>query len=118
LTFARENGLLSPYRQKFIQALAIGWLIALRSGSKSSGWASGASMTLSTTSKFPDPAAAYRLIVEAHRGLGEVQRADFDAALILILADQIGSFDVLRQAIALAQCRAADAGQQQQQQQQ
>jgi hypothetical protein len=73
---------------------------------------------LSTSSNFADPDAAYRLIVEAHRGLSEAQSADLDAALVLILANHIGDLDVLREAIALAQRRMVDARQQQAQQQQ
>jgi hypothetical protein len=73
---------------------------------------------LSTKSNFADPDAAYRLIVEAHRGLGDSESADLDTALVLILANHIGDLDVLRQALALAQRRMLAASQQQQQQQQ
>jgi hypothetical protein len=72
---------------------------------------------LSTSSNFTDPDAAYRLIVEAHRGLNDSQSADLDAALVLILANHVGDLDVLREAIALAQRRGVAAQQQQQQQQ-
>jgi len=72
---------------------------------------------LSTRSNFGDPDAAYRLIVEAHRGLSDAQSADLDAALVLVLANHIGDLDVLREAIALAQRRMGAAGQQAQQQQ-
>lgn len=75
-------------------------------------------MELSTRSNFADPDAAYRQIVEAHRGLSEAQSADLDAALVLILANHIGDIAVLNEAIALARRRMLDAGQQQQQQQQ
>jgi Protein of unknown function (DUF2783) len=74
-------------------------------------------MALSTKSNFTDPDAAYRLIVEAHRGISDAQSADLDAALVLVLANHIGDLDVLREAIALAQRRMVAAGQQQQQQQ-
>jgi hypothetical protein len=74
-------------------------------------------MVLSTKSNFADPDAAYRLIVEAHRGLTDAQSADLDAALVLILANHIGDLGVLREAIALAQRRMVDASQQAQQQQ-
>jgi Protein of unknown function (DUF2783) len=73
---------------------------------------------LSTRSNFADPDAAYRLIVQAHRGLSDEQSADLDAALVLVLANHIGDLDVLREAIALAQRRMVDASQQAQQQQQ
>jgi len=73
---------------------------------------------LLTKSNFTDPDAAYRMIVEAHRGISDAQSADLDAALVLILANHIGDLDVLREAIALAKRRIVEAGQQQQQQQQ
>jgi hypothetical protein len=73
---------------------------------------------LSTKTNFADPDAAYRLIVEAHRGLSDSESADLDTALVLILANHIGDLDVLREAVALAQRRMPAASQQQQQQQQ
>jgi hypothetical protein len=75
-------------------------------------------MALSTSSNFARPDDAFRAIVEAHRGLSEDQSADFDAALVLILANHIGDIEVLREAIALARRRTVDESQQQQQQQQ
>jgi hypothetical protein len=75
-------------------------------------------MTLSTSSNFVRPDDAFRMIVEAHRGLSEAQSADLDAALVLILANHIGDIEVLREAIALAQRRMLDSSQQQAQQQQ
>ncbi|OKO86487.1 DUF2783 domain-containing protein [Bradyrhizobium sp. AS23.2] len=74
-------------------------------------------MPLSTNSNFARPDDAFRAIVEAHRGLTEEQSADFDAALVLILANHIGDIDVLREAIGLARRRMIDGQQQQQQQQ-
>jgi hypothetical protein len=74
-------------------------------------------MALSTQSNFADPDGAYRLIVEAHRGISDAQSADLDAALVLILANHIGDLDVLREAIALAHRRVVEMSQQQQQQQ-
>ncbi|RXH42461.1 DUF2783 domain-containing protein [Bradyrhizobium zhanjiangense] len=74
-------------------------------------------MPLSTKSNFARPDDAFRAIVEAHRGLTEEQSADFDAALVLILANHIGDIDVLREAIGLAKRRMIDGQQQQQQQQ-
>lgn len=59
-------------------------------------------MALSIQSNFADPDAAYRLIVEAHRGIGDDAGAALDATLVLILANHIGDIDVLVQAIALA----------------
>jgi Protein of unknown function (DUF2783) len=73
-------------------------------------------MPLSTASNFARPDDAFRAIVEAHRGLSDEQSADFDAALVLILANHIGDIEVLREAIALAKRRVIDTQQQQQQQ--
>ena len=74
-------------------------------------------MPLATSSNFPRPDDTFRAIVEAHRGLSDEQSADFDAALVLILANHICDIDVLREAIALAKRRMIDGQQQQQQQQ-
>ncbi|MFM8613740.1 MAG: DUF2783 domain-containing protein [Alphaproteobacteria bacterium] len=52
--------------------------------------------------RFTDPDAAYRAIIEAHRGLTESQSADLNAALVLILANQLGDMALLREALALA----------------
>ncbi len=73
-------------------------------------------MTLSTRSNFADPDAAYRLVVEAHRGISEEQSASLDTALVLILANHVGDLEVLREAIALAKRRLVEDSQQQQQQ--
>jgi hypothetical protein len=73
-------------------------------------------MVLSTSSNFAKPDDAFRMIVEAHRGISDAQSADLDAALVLVLANHIGDLDVLREAIELAKRRLVDASQQQQQQ--
>jgi hypothetical protein len=73
-------------------------------------------MALSTSSNFTKPDDAFRMIVEAHRGLSDAQSADLDAALVLVLANHIGDLDVLREAIELAKRRPVDGSQQQQQQ--
>ncbi|MGJ4948362.1 DUF2783 domain-containing protein [Bradyrhizobium sp. HKCCYLS20291] len=75
-------------------------------------------MSLSTASNFAKPDDAFRAIVEAHRGLSDLESADLDAALVLILANHIGDIGVLHGAIALAKRSMADTSQQQQQQQQ
>ena len=74
-------------------------------------------MPLSTSSNFAKPDDAFRMIVEAHRGVSDTQSADLDAALVLILANHVGDLNVLREAIELAKRRLVDASQQQQQQQ-
>ena len=62
-------------------------------------------MTLSTQSNFADPDAAYRMVVEAHRGLSDEDSALLNTALALILANHIGDTKVLSDAIALAKRR-------------
>jgi hypothetical protein len=57
---------------------------------------------LDTKLRFADPDAAYRAIIEAHRGLTEAEGADLNAALVLILANQIGDLQLLLEALALA----------------
>ncbi|MDH7796530.1 MULTISPECIES: DUF2783 domain-containing protein [unclassified Beijerinckia] len=53
-------------------------------------------------SRFPDPDSAYRLLIDAHRSLGDAESAELNSALILILANHIGDSEVLAQAIELA----------------
>lgn len=62
---------------------------------------------LDTSARFADPDAAYRAIIEAHRGLTENESADFNAALVLILANQLGDMAALREALALARSTVA-----------
>lgn len=59
-------------------------------------------MPLSTASNFANPDDAFRLVVEAHRGLSEEASAALDASLVLVLANHIGDIEVLREAIAVA----------------
>ncbi|ABD86459.1 DUF2783 domain-containing protein [Rhodopseudomonas palustris] len=68
--------------------------------------------TLSTASNFADPDAAYRLIVEAHRGLSDEQSAALDTALVLTLANHIGDLGVLREAVELAKRGVVEEGSQ------
>jgi hypothetical protein len=57
---------------------------------------------LVTASRFADPDAAYRALVEARRNLTDAAAAELDTRLVLILANHIGDLDVLDEAIALA----------------
>jgi hypothetical protein len=65
-------------------------------------------MALSTASNFAKPDDAFRMVVEAHRGLSDETSAVFDAALVLVLANHIGDIEVLRDAIAVAKRALAD----------
>jgi hypothetical protein len=57
---------------------------------------------LDTSSRFADPDAAYRALIDAHRGLSDVESAALNVRLVLLLANHIGDLDVLCEAIALA----------------
>ena len=57
---------------------------------------------LSTSSNFANPDTAYRMIVEAHRGLNDDDSAALDAALVLLLANHIGDLSVLKEALEQA----------------
>jgi Protein of unknown function (DUF2783) len=57
---------------------------------------------LDLDSRFEDPDAAYRAIIAAHRGLDDEASAALNAALVLILANQIGDHEVLAGALKLA----------------
>ncbi len=57
---------------------------------------------LETQSRLPDPDHAYRMLIEAHRGLSDEESAALNSRLVLILANQIGDLQVLAEAVALA----------------
>lgn len=57
---------------------------------------------LDTNPRFADPDAAFRAIIEAYRGLSDDACADLNARLVLILANEVGDLDKLREAISLA----------------
>ena len=59
-------------------------------------------MALMTESRFPDPDRAFRLLIEARRGLTPDAAAALDARLVLLLANHIGDEAVLVDAIAAA----------------
>ena len=56
----------------------------------------------SEANRLADPDAAYRLLIEAHRGLSDSESAALNARLVLVLAQQVGDIDVLRAALELA----------------
>jgi hypothetical protein len=67
---------------------------------------------LDTNPRLADPDRAYRMLIEAHRGLSDEASAQLNARLVLILANQLGDIDMLAQAIAMArgsEARATDA---------
>jgi Protein of unknown function (DUF2783) len=63
---------------------------------------------LRTESGFADPDRAYRLLIEAHRGLSDEESAALNARLVLILVNHIGDLQALEEALALARTASAD----------
>jgi len=59
-------------------------------------------MTLALDNRLPDPDRAYRALIDAHRGLSDEESAALNSRLVLILANQVGSHEILDEAIALA----------------
>ncbi|MBO9515842.1 MAG: DUF2783 domain-containing protein [Variovorax sp.] len=58
--------------------------------------------TLITTPNFEAPDDFYEALIEAHQGLSTEESHAFNARLVLVLANHIGSTAVLRQAFAAA----------------
>ena len=63
-----------------------------------------------TVNKFRDPDAAYRALIEAHRGLSDDESAALNTRLVLILANEVGDHQRLAEAIALAKTAVKSTG--------
>ena len=59
-------------------------------------------MTLITTPNLSAPDDFYEALIDAHRDLAVAQSHALNARLVLLLANHIGSLDVLRQAMRAA----------------
>ena len=59
-------------------------------------------MTLQNTLKLADPDGFYELLLDAHEGLSAEQSALLNARLILLLANQVGDAQALRECIMAA----------------
>ena len=59
-------------------------------------------MTLITTPHLESPDDFYAALLAAHDGLDEAASHAFNARLVLLLANHVGSLDVLREALAAA----------------
>ena len=59
-------------------------------------------MALNTEPNIARPDDFYQALIEAHAGLSEVQSAALNARLILLLANQVGDLETLKEAIAAA----------------
>ena len=57
-----------------------------------------------------DPDAFYAALVSAHQGLSDEASALLNARLVLILANQVGDMEALREALALARAPFERAG--------
>ena len=62
-----------------------------------------------TASRLPDPDRAYRLLIEAHRGLSDEESAALNTRLVLVLANALGDLDRLAEAIEIAKAARGDA---------
>lgn len=58
--------------------------------------------TLDTKNRFDDPDKAYRMLIDAHRGLSAEESADLNTRLVLVLANQVGDRAILEQAVKCA----------------
>ncbi len=59
-------------------------------------------MTFDSEAKIQQPDDFYQALIEAHAGLTDAQSAALNARLVLLLSNQIGDLNTLRQAIAAA----------------
>ncbi|HJW53435.1 MAG TPA: DUF2783 domain-containing protein [Burkholderiaceae bacterium] len=59
-------------------------------------------MPLNTDPNIDRPDDFYQALIDAHSGLTEAQSAALNARLILVLANQVGEYETLRAALAVA----------------
>ena len=64
---------------------------------------------LITTPNLEAPDDFYEALIEAHQGLSTEESHAFNARLVLVLANHVGSLAVLREALAAARAGAAPA---------
>jgi hypothetical protein len=67
------------------------------------------SLELNTTANIAAPDDFYESLIDMHRELSQAQSNAANAALILLLANHIGSIEVLEQAMAIARQDARQA---------
>ena len=66
-------------------------------------------MPLNRQPNLTDPDGFYEELIDAQRGLSDEQSQLMNAKLILLLANQIGDRDVLREALAIARPLGSEA---------
>jgi hypothetical protein len=59
-------------------------------------------MTLNTQPNLAQPDDFYQALIDAHAGLSDTQSAALNARLILLLANQVGDLETLKEAINAA----------------
>ena len=59
-------------------------------------------MALTTTPNLSAPDEFYQALIETHQDLSPAQSQALNARLVLLLANHIGSLDVLREALRVA----------------
>jgi anthranilate phosphoribosyltransferase len=59
-------------------------------------------MALNTQPNIASPDDFYQALIEAHAGMSEQESAALNARLILLLANQVGDLETLKEAIATA----------------
>lgn len=59
-------------------------------------------MSLNTTPNLSAPDAFYQALIEAHHGLSPAQSQALNARLVLLLANHVGSAEVLHEALQAA----------------
>ena len=64
-------------------------------------------MTFDTKLNIGEPDDFYEALIEAHAGLSDVQSAELNSRLVLVLANQIGDLQTLRQALQAARASIA-----------
>ena len=57
---------------------------------------------LNTEANLEAPDDFYEALLDVHQGLSDEQSQDLNARLVLLLANQIGRLDVLKEALAAA----------------
>ena len=66
-------------------------------------------MPLITDTHLESPDDFYEALIAAHDGLDEAESHALNARLVLLLANHVGSLDVLREALAAARAGARQA---------
>ena len=67
-------------------------------------------MPLITAPHLESPDDFYEALIAAHDGLDEAQSHALNARLVLLLANHIGTLDLLREALAAARAGVPDVG--------